>query len=537
MNYSLGNQSFDKLCPFYMIVNHAMEIQEYGHALKKLCPELAENDSLEAHFEVEKNPQTLREGHIVIRAEVLYFFKIQESGIKLKGQFIAINESYFLFVGAPLIAAMKNLTKVGLNFMDFPLHDYFTDAIFLLRANEKTMMEVQEYSRKIKSRNQELLAKTDELEQTQVLLRDANENLESKVRARTRELEDTLVSLQQTQDQLIESEKLAALGQLVAGIAHEINTPIGAIKASVGLLHQSIGESLSFYTDLFETVGKEELALLGKLLTEIFNSNATYSSREQRILNRELKARLLEEGIAETRNIVLAMDSASFYEDLTPYYPLFKHPEAASIANSIRSIAMQDRMTGIVETSVRKADKVVSALKTYMDYQDESEVEEVNIVESIESVLVLYKNLIKLGVEVDKTFSSDEMLIECFPNQLNQVWVNLIFNALQAMENRGNLTIHASHFDDLLFVKIEDSGPGIPFENQARIFDPFYTTKKEGEGTGLGLNLVKKIVRKHQGDISLESEPGKTTFTISLPGVKIKPQMSKNPEKELEITN
>ncbi len=162
---------------------------------------------------------------------------------------------------------------------------------------------------------------------------------------------------------------------------------------------------------------------------------------------------------------------------------------------------------------------------------------EANVADGIDVVLTLYQNQLKQGVEVVKNYQ-DVPLIRCSPDELNQVWTNLIHNAIQAMENRGKLAIEVFQQNNLqlpttearaagdpstgsearfVVVQITDSGPGIPKEIQDRIFEPFYTTKAAGEGSGLGLDIVRKIVEKHQGQIAVESQAGKTTFSVLLP--------------------
>ncbi|NJK74400.1 MAG: GHKL domain-containing protein [Microcoleus sp. SU_5_6] len=139
-----------------------------------------------------------------------------------------------------------------------------------------------------------------------------------------------------------------------------------------------------------------------------------------------------------------------------------------------------------------------------------------DIIDGIETVLTLYQNNLKHGVEVLRNFQKIEPIL-CYPDRLNQVWTNLIHNALQAMDNRGTLTLDVSQDNDLIKVAVTDSGKGIPPEILPKIFEPFFTTKPPGEGTGLGLDIVSKIVDKHGGKMEVASVPGKTTFTVFLP--------------------
>jgi signal transduction histidine kinase len=141
---------------------------------------------------------------------------------------------------------------------------------------------------------------------------------------------------------------------------------------------------------------------------------------------------------------------------------------------------------------------------------------EANIIDGLDVVLTLYHNQIKHGVEVVKKYQ-DVPAVRCAPDELNQVWTNLIHNALQAMKNQGQLEIAIFQQNSQVVTQITDSGPGIPDEIKGRIFEPFFTTKAAGEGSGLGLDICRRIIDNHQGKIEVESRPGKTTFSVWLP--------------------
>jgi signal transduction histidine kinase len=139
-----------------------------------------------------------------------------------------------------------------------------------------------------------------------------------------------------------------------------------------------------------------------------------------------------------------------------------------------------------------------------------------NLSEGIDTVLTLYQNQLKKGIEVKRNYTELPPVL-CYPDELNQVWTNLIHNALQAMDYRGTLTIEVMQQEQYASISITDTGAGIPEEIKPKIFEPFFTTKPPGEGSGLGLDIVKKIIEKHQGKIEVESIPGQTKFTVSLP--------------------
>jgi signal transduction histidine kinase len=141
---------------------------------------------------------------------------------------------------------------------------------------------------------------------------------------------------------------------------------------------------------------------------------------------------------------------------------------------------------------------------------------EADIIEGIETVLTLYYNMLKHGIEVVREYES-KPVITCYPDELNQVWTNLIHNSIQAMDGRGKLTISVSENDNNIAISITDTGKGIPDDIKDRIFEPFFTTKPQGEGSGLGLDIVRKIIEKHGGKIDFESRPGNTKFVIYIP--------------------
>jgi signal transduction histidine kinase len=179
-------------------------------------------------------------------------------------------------------------------------------------------------------------------------------------------------------------------------------------------------------------------------------------------------------------------------------------------------LAALNSNTQTIILASERATKIVFALKKFAHYDQSGEKRKVNITDGIETVLVLYHNQIQDKVNVLKNYA-DLPPILCYPDELNQVLTNLIHNALQAMANKGTLEINITMQENDAIVSIIDSGHGIPEDIQAKIFKPFFTTKPPGEGSGLGLDIVRKIIDKHQGKIEVVSQPGKTTFNILLP--------------------
>ena len=160
---------------------------------------------------------------------------------------------------------------------------------------------------------------------------------------------------------------------------------------------------------------------------------------------------------------------------------------------------------------------LVKALKTYT-YMDQAEVQAVDVRAGLDNTLIILQNKLKGGVTVVRDYSDDLQVINAYAGELNQVWTNLIDNAIDAMDGEGTLIVRTRHEHPWVIVEIEDDGPGIPEENRSKIFDPFFTTKGPGEGTGLGLSISRNlVVQKHRGEISVDSKPGRTCFAVRLP--------------------
>ena len=331
------------------------------------------------------------------------------------------------------------------------------------------------------------------------------------------ELVTTLDHLKQTQSQLVQSEKMASLGQLIAGIAHEINTPLGAIKSSISTISETMKQSYKVLPELFRKLPEELMKEFILLLNKSFESNGHYTTSEERKFKKTIIKKLEELKVKDTYNLADTLVDMGICEDITPFVTLLQDENAETILNSAYSLSIQYKNSLNIETAVNKASKVVFALKSYSRYGISESKVSANITEGIETVLILYQNQLKHGIEVKKNFETVPEIM-CYPDELNQVWTNLIHNSIYAMQEKGKLEINVSKTDTAIIVKIKDNGTGIPDEIQDKIFDAFFTTKPTGEGSGLGLDIVKKIIEKHDGSIDFESEEGKgTEFRVVLP--------------------
>lgn len=350
-------------------------------------------------------------------------------------------------------------------------------------------------------------------------VQDANEELQSKNRlldAERRQLARTLSHLRATQTQLVQSEKMAALGQLIAGIAHEINTPLGAIRASISNIDKALEHSLRQLPELLSLLPQEQQQAFFALAAKGLASGTRISLQEQRKLRGDLLGRIESAGIEHANEIADGLADMSLFTGWEEFDALLRHPEARRVLQAASRLVQQQRNSRNIETAVERASKIVFALKNFSHHDTSGRMSLSVITEGIDTVLTLYHNQLKHGIEVVRDFE-DIPPVRCYPDELNQVWTNLIHNAMYAMKNEGRLEISVRQSGGCIETRITDNGHGIPDEIRDKIFEPFFTTKGVGEGTGLGLDIVRRIVQKHQGSIEVSSVPGKTTFVVRIP--------------------
>ncbi len=321
----------------------------------------------------------------------------------------------------------------------------------------------------------------------------------------------------QAESHLVHSEKMAALGQLIAGVAHEINTPIGAIKSSGRNISEALGAALMELPRLLALLDDAQRARFGTLVEHALRPRRMFSTREERALVRELTGRLEALGFGEARHRAGLLVQLQAQDALDDVLPLLRHPACDLVLETAYGLATVASNAENINTAVDRVAKIVFALKSFSRFGGESCWADADLREGMETVLTLYQNQIKQGTELLRDYE-ELPPVRCLPDELNQVWTNLVHNALQAMPQGGTLRIGMRRDGDWARVSVGDSGCGIPEEIRERIFDAFFTTKPAGEGTGLGLDIVRKIVEKHAGRIAVDSEVGRgTVFTVSLP--------------------
>ena len=333
---------------------------------------------------------------------------------------------------------------------------------------------------------------------------------------RTEELTHTLNELKAAQSRIIQSEKMAALGQLVAGVAHEVNTPLGAIRSSITNIQNSLNTLLQDLPSFYRNIESGLLPVFNQLILRAVESTIFVSSKEERQYRRSVTRELEELDVENADSLADLLVDMGIYSGIDEYKDIFAHESGPLLMENAYKLSGIFKSTKNISLAADKAANVVLALKTYSRAESSEEKSTMSIKDSIETVLTLYHNLIKHGVEVIRTY--DELPnISCYCDELNQVWTNIVHNALQAMNGKGKLEIQIRNAEQFAEVRIIDSGTGIPENIKDRIFEPFFTTKPQGEGSGLGLDIVKKIIDKHNGQIEVESEPGRTCFIVRLP--------------------
>lgn len=352
-----------------------------------------------------------------------------------------------------------------------------------------------------------------ETKKAEQALKDAHEELERK----NKELNVTLENLKETQSQLINAEKLAVLGQLIAGIAHEINTPLGAINASTSNIKSSLLLMIESIEEVFIKFTPEEIEAFKKILANAGKNNINQLiSKEKRALKKDLAEKLLLKGYEDSSSLAESLIYINQYEN-SDWLTDNRAIDLLKVLRASKNIVSLIRNSDNIETATNKASQVVLALKKYIHRTPDGEKTLTDISDNIETVITLNHNNLKKGVEVIKNYQPIP-LVKAYPDELNQVWNNLITNAIHAMNNNGTLTIDLFSNNKMAIVRFTDTGSGIPENIIDKIFIPFFTTKSSGEGTGIGLDIVKRIVEKHEGTIKVDSEIGKgTTFTIEIP--------------------
>ena len=348
-----------------------------------------------------------------------------------------------------------------------------------------------------------------------------NELLNSSPSAARAMLYTFISRLRSSEILLRQSEKMAQLGTLTAGIAHELNNPAAAAKRgssqlliALNKMHQAQRElnrvNLSDHQwDFLFELESQARARAGKAIDL---DSLARSDREN-----ELEIWLDEQGIEDSWELAPILVNLKYeVNQLKKLAETFNSDQFPAVVDWLGSTFTAYSLLAEIGQGAERIADIVKSLKAYV-YLDQAPIQAVDLHEGLDNTIIMLRHKLKQGVNVRREYAEHLPKVMAYGSELNQVWTNIIDNAIDAMDGKGEITLRTQLQGDWVVVEIEDTGPGIPDEIQSKIFSPFFTTKPVGKGTGLGLNISYKIIQKHGGEIKVFSQPRRTRFQVCLP--------------------
>ena len=443
--------------------------------------------------------------------DMVLFFNISGDKNKImKGQCIPYKK-FFLIICNPVLVDLNQLSSFNIGLYDLPIHDLMGDFLFAIETSKISLIEA-------KSSNQKL---AESLETTKRL----SENLANEVEIKTEKYkiekehaEIAVGELQALQSEMMRVEKLSALGNLVYGIAHEINTPLAVIKTNHALLKHNLRDLFKGSQMIISSFNASEKEIFYEIVEKCI-TNKEYLNHKQERQRRKLVEIQLED-LCEKEYIEEFAISFSIIGLLPPYDLYFKFLSISKFKTILKltEVVLRHRNSlSLIENAIEKVSRTVFALKNYTENGETNSTFLISSIENqISHVLNIYESYIVGKILIEKNFNSEVGKIKISEEFIN-VWKILIYNSIQVSSFfKKEININIEKEDDYLKVEIQDNGSGIAIENQDKVFTPFFTTKESGEGIGLGLYTAKKIIENNAGSIDFFSDFTGTIFNIQI---------------------
>jgi signal transduction histidine kinase len=327
--------------------------------------------------------------------------------------------------------------------------------------------------------------------------------------------------LRQNEGLLRQSEKMAGLGTLAAGLAHELNNPAAAVRRSAGQLRKAVTDWARLTTELancgFPKRQQRTIDLLKNRIETGTDAGSHLDPMAQSDVESELQAWIAGIGIEDAWELAPSLVASGWdAAEMAKLAETFGPDNLKVVVRWLASGCMAYALLDEIDVGTERMSEIVRSVKAY-SYLDQGPAQQVDVHQGLENTLVILRHKMKDGITVRREYAADLPLIEAHGSELNQVWTNILDNAVDAMQGSGEIILRTRAEDNKVIVEIQDGGPGIPADIQNRIFEPFFTTKPPGLGTGLGLHIAYTVVNNHAGRINLISEPGRTCFQVTLP--------------------